>query len=143
MDNHPVLSATASVTVRFNETDPLGIAWHGNYLIYFEDGRDAFGKKYGLHYLDIFDNGFLAPLINVNCDYKKMLKYGDSFTIETSFKNTASAKIILQYRLYFPETQEIIATGSTTQVFLDANSRKLQLQLPPFFAEWKKKHNLS
>jgi acyl-CoA thioester hydrolase len=142
MNNQPELSATAMVRVRFNETDPLGIAWHGNYLIYFEDGRDAFGKKYELHYLDIFNNGFLAPLVNINCDYKKMLKYGDEFAIETTFVNSASSKIKLHYKLFFPESNEVIALGSTTQVFLDAATRKLQLQYPPFFAEWKKKYNL-
>ena len=29
------LSFTTEVWVRFNETDPLGIVWHGNYIKYF------------------------------------------------------------------------------------------------------------
>ena len=32
--------------IRFNETDPLGIVWHGHYITYLEDGRESFGKKY-------------------------------------------------------------------------------------------------
>ena len=40
------------MAVRFNEADPLGIVWHGHYIRYFEDGREDFGKKYGLAYLD-------------------------------------------------------------------------------------------
>jgi hypothetical protein len=32
-----------AIPVRFNEADPLGIVWHGHYIRYFEDGREAFG----------------------------------------------------------------------------------------------------
>ena len=38
------ISFTSEVRVRFTETDPLGIVWHGNYIQYFEDGREAFGR---------------------------------------------------------------------------------------------------
>ncbi len=49
-----LLTERVEILVRFNEADPLGIVWHGHYVRYFEDGREAFGNKYGLRYLDIF-----------------------------------------------------------------------------------------
>ncbi|MDB5228973.1 MAG: thioesterase superfamily protein [Bacteroidota bacterium] len=137
-----MLTATATIKVRFNETDPLGITWHGHYVTYFEDGREAFGTKYGLHYLDIFKNGFVAPIVNLNCDFKKMLRYGESVLIETSFEDSHAAKIIFKYTLYNAATSEILATGSTTQVFLDIEKQQLQLQSPAFFLNWKRSHNL-
>ncbi|MFP3594736.1 acyl-CoA thioesterase, partial [Chryseobacterium sp. SIMBA_038] len=36
--NENILTCTEEVRVRFNETDPLGIVWHGHYIVYFEDG---------------------------------------------------------------------------------------------------------
>ena len=48
----------SNFAVRFNETDPLGIVWHGNYITYFEDGREAFGRHFGISYLDIQKSGF-------------------------------------------------------------------------------------
>ena len=33
------LKVSKNIRVRFNETDPLGIVWHGIYSTYFEDGR--------------------------------------------------------------------------------------------------------
>jgi len=48
--------------VRFNDADPLGIVWHGNYVSYFEDGRESFGRKHGLTYLDVHQHGFSTPL---------------------------------------------------------------------------------
>ncbi len=43
----PVLSEKAEVLVRFNEADPLGIVWHGNYIRYFEDGRKLSARNTG------------------------------------------------------------------------------------------------
>ena len=37
------------IKVRFSEIDSLGILWHGNYVQYFEDGREAFGEKAFCH----------------------------------------------------------------------------------------------
>ncbi len=142
MQQQNLLTATTTTKVRFNEIDPLGITWHGHYVTYFEDGREAFGIQFGLHYLDIFNNGFIAPIVNLNCDYKKMLKYGDSVLIETSYENNQAAKIIFRYKLYNATTKELVATGSTTQVFLDTTKQKLQLVIPDFFKDWKKKYNL-
>ena len=56
--------------VRFNEADPLGIVWHGHYLRYFEDGREDFGKTYGLSYLDFYQHRIAVPVVSVDCQYK-------------------------------------------------------------------------
>ena len=52
------ISHTSEVRVRFAECDPLGIVWHGNYIQYFEDGREAFGRHHGISYLDQKANNF-------------------------------------------------------------------------------------
>ena len=48
MPSKKEISHTSQVRVRFVETDPLGIVWHGNYIQYFEDGREAFGRHHGI-----------------------------------------------------------------------------------------------
>ena len=45
------LRVTVERRVRFEETDPLAIVWHGRYASYFEDARSAAGEKYGIGYL--------------------------------------------------------------------------------------------
>lgn len=37
--------------IRFSEVDSMNVVWHGSYPLYFEDAREAFGRKYGLGYL--------------------------------------------------------------------------------------------
>lgn len=129
------------VTVRFNEADPLGIVWHGHYLRYFEDGREAFGKAYGISYLDFYKEGLAVPIVSVHCDYKKPLRYGDVVVVETIFKPMAAAKLAFDYNMYTAQRQELVATGASLQVFVDAKTFTLQLTMPPFFEAWRKKWN--
>lgn len=57
------LTATAPIRVRFSEVDSMQVVWHGEYVRYFEDGREAFGRKYpGIGYLDIYGAGYTAPI---------------------------------------------------------------------------------
>ena len=134
------LVSKTEVLVRFNEADPLGIVWHGHYIRYFEDGREDFGAQYGIGYLDFFKNGFVIPVVNVDCSFKKSLRYGDTVIVETSFIPCEAAKIKFNYRLFNKKTKELVATGSSVQVFLDREHSGLQLLNPPLFEEWKRKY---
>ena len=136
------LSNRTEIQVRFNEADPLGIVWHGHYIRYFEDGREAFGNMHDLCYLEVYKLGFVIPVVSVQCDFKRSLRYGDRVIIETKFIPTEAAKLKFTYRLYKSATGELVATGSSVQVFLSKDDSVLQLANPPFFEDWKKKHDL-
>lgn len=137
-----MLSATHEILVRFNEADPLGIVWHGHYVRYFEDGREAFGKTFGISYMDFYRNGLAVPIVSVQCDYKKPLRYGDVVEIRTTYEPTAAAKLVFHYELYQREKNTLVARGTSTQVFVDAKTFELHLTPPPFFEQWKKNHNM-
>ena len=134
------LKETTTIRVRFNETDPLGIVWHGNYITYFEDGRENFGVKNGISYLDIKDQGYVTPIVESSCKHKLPLKYGDIATIETTFEDSPAAKMIFKYKILNPEGK-VVCTGKTIQVFVK-DEGELSLNLPPFFEKWKHKMGL-
>jgi acyl-CoA thioester hydrolase len=131
------LSNTTTVPVRFSEVDALGIVWHGHYLKFFEDGREAFGRQYQLGYLDVYRNKFATPLVKINVDFKRTVKYGDEVRIITTFKDTPAAKIHFSYEIYRGSDNELVATGESVQVFMNLD-HELHITVPEFFAEWKK-----
>jgi acyl-CoA thioester hydrolase len=135
------LVAITEIRIRFSEVDSMGLVWHGNYVRYLEDGREAFGNRYGISYMDFYHAGVLIPLVKISCDYKKPLKYGDTAVVETRFVNCEAAKLQYDYTIYHSQTKEIVATGSTVQVFLNPEM-ELMLEFPPFFYAWKRKHQL-
>ena len=138
-----VLSEKTEISVRFNEADPLGIVWHGHYIRYFEDGREAFGGKYGLGYLDFYKQGFIVPIVSINCNYKRSLRYGERVVVETKYIPCDAAKMKFDYRLYNAGSGELVATGNSVQVFLSRDTSLLQLTNPPFFENWKSKYQFS
>jgi acyl-CoA thioester hydrolase len=138
----PILSEKTEISVRFNEADPLGIVWHGHYIRYFEDGREAFGNKYGIGYLDFYRQGIIVPIVSIQCHYKKSLRYGEKVIVDTQYIPCEAAKLNFNYQLFNGATGELVATGSSVQVFLDRDSSQLQLTNPPFFEDWKRKLEL-
>jgi len=134
------LTEKTEIPVRFNEADPLGIVWHGHYIRYFEDGREAFGNTHGLRYLDFYKQGYVVPIVSVACDYKLSLRYGDKMIVETKYIPCEAAKIIFHYTIYNAANNVLVAKGSSVQVFLDKEKSLGYIIACPFFDAWKKEH---
>lgn len=132
------LTAELDFKVRFSEVDSMSVVWHGSYPLYFEDAREAFGEKYDLGYLLIFGNGYYAPLVDLEFHYRKPIVYGIRPRIRITYRPTEAAKLIFDYEIYDSQDGSLLATGSSTQVFMDLNY-KLVLYNPPFYEEWKKR----
>ncbi len=133
------LQHTTELEVKFSEADPLGIVWHGHYIRYFEDGREAFGNEYGLKYLDFYRSNIVVPIVSINCDYKRILRYGHKIRLETTYEDTPAAKLLFHYKVYDAATNEQVASGSSVQVFMHRDTLELMLYLPQFMIDWKKK----
>ena len=138
-----MLKDTTDIKVRFSEVDSMGILWHGHYVKYFEDGRESFGKAYNFGYMDIYSgHAFVIPIVKIDCNYKKPIRYNDPVRLETTFVDSPAAKIIFTYKLFNPDSGDVYATARTEQVFLSEN-HELYLTMPEFFQKWKAKWGIS
>jgi acyl-CoA thioester hydrolase len=127
------------IRVRFSEVDSMQIVWHGEYVRYFEDGREAFGRQYGgLGYMEMYNSGYVVPLVKINLEFKYPLVCGDTAIVETRYINCEAAKIIFEYTIYRESDMQVVATGESTQVFLNRDN-VLELVNPEFYIQWKKK----
>ncbi len=135
------LTHRTTFRVRFSEVDSMQIVWHGEYIRYFEDGREAFGKQYGLGYMDIYSQGYMVPIVELDCQFKQSLSFDDEAIVETRYIACEAAKIKFEYTIYRATDNQVVATGRTTQVFLNLN-KELELVNPDFYQEWKQKWNI-
>jgi len=134
------LFTEAKFEVRFYDCDPLGIVWHGNYAKFFELGRDTFAQEYNLDFANIFHQyKYSTPLIALDFSFKKPLMYRDIAIVRATYRPTDSAKLIFDYAITREATGERICTGSTTQVFVEQESRLLSLTVPEFYQDWKRR----
>lgn len=136
------LVASKRFEVRFSEVDSMNIVWHGSYPLYFEDAREAFGAKYGLGYMDIFGHGYYAPLVELSFKYKSPIIYGMPCRIDIHYRPTEAAKIVFDYEIRNAETDELLATGHSVQVFMDKEYRLVWIT-PEFYARWKERWNMN
>jgi len=136
------LTDKTEVKVRFGEVDSMGIVWHGNYVKYIEEGRESFGHKYGISYLDIYAHNVMAPVVNMNIDFKRQVHYGDKLIVETEYVDQEAAKIVFRFKIFRKSDNELVATAESTQVFIDLN-REMLLYIPEFIMEWKRKVGLA
>jgi len=134
------ITFTSEVRIRFAEVDPLGIVWHGNYIQYFEDGREAFGRHHGISYLDQKAHNFSTPIVSSKCEHKLPLTYGDVAIVKTTYVDSAAAKMVFKYEILNPKG-EIVCAGETVQVFVELGG-ELSLVIPDFFKKWKQKVGL-
>jgi acyl-CoA thioester hydrolase len=135
------LVSTTEISVRFSEVDSMRIVWHGHYVKYMEEGREDFGRKYGISYLEIQKQGFMAPVVRLTCDFKKPLQYGETALVETRFINKDAAKLTYSFRIFRASDKELVATGESVQVFLNMDG-ELVLTNPEFFQVWKTNHGI-
>ena len=135
----PSLITTTRTTVRFSEVDSMQVVWHGEYVRYFEDGREAFGREYpGLGYLDFDANGYTAPIVDLQLQYVSPLTVNDVAIIETRYIETVAAKLCFEYIIRKESDGTLVARGSSVQVFVDS-SGEMALNNPQFYEEWKKR----
>lgn len=140
-NDQDILTAEKIIDIRFSEVDSMGIVWHGSYAFYFEDAREVFGRKYGLEYLRIYDNGYYAPLTELHFNYKRPLKYQDHARVVITYRPCDAAKIVFDYEIFDFETNELMVTGHSVQVFLDKDFQ-LVWNSPDFYLEWKRKNGV-
>ncbi|MDR1864622.1 MAG: acyl-CoA thioesterase [Bacteroidales bacterium] len=135
------LTASAEVEVHFYDIDAVRIMWHGNYVKYLENGREAFGKKFGLEYMDIYRNGYIVPVADLHVRYLKPAALGDRLTVETRYVPCNSAKLMFDYTIYQQNDRSVVAEASTIQLFMTEDGI-FEVSVPGFYRQWKKKWNI-
>lgn len=136
-----VLTDCIEIRVRFSEVDALKMVWHGNYVKYLEDGREAFGRRYGLEYLLVKSKGYITPIIELKVEYKNPATIDDVLILETSYIATGAAKLLYTYRLYNKKDNQLVVEAQTIQLFQTVDG-KLEITKPDFLEQWEHKYNL-
>jgi acyl-CoA thioester hydrolase len=99
------------ITVRYAETDRMGIAHHSNYPVWFEVGRTDFIKMFGTTYSDMENAGVMLPLVNLTCHFIQPALYEDELIVRTWCIHMTAARIEFAYSV-----KRINPDGSETEL---------------------------
>jgi len=124
-----MIQSRAKVTVRYAETDMMGVVYHGSYLPWFEIGRTTLLKEMGLSYRQLEADGYRLPVLEVSAKYFRPAVYDDELTIVTTMSEKPLLRIRLEYEVRRGE--ELLATGMTVHAFIDREGKPVR---PPAVA---------
>lgn len=123
-----VIISETHLTVRYAETDQMGIVHHSNYPIWYEAGRTDFIKKMGMPYSVIEENGIMLPLIELTSNYKGSCKYEDEIIVKTRIKEASFTRITFFYEVYKNNDLNLINTGETKHVWTNKELKPVNIK---------------
>jgi acyl-CoA thioester hydrolase len=118
------------VRVRYAETDQMGVAYYGSYVVWFEVGRSAYCRAKGFSYRKLEELGYRLVVVDLRCRYKGSVTY-DQIVVRTHLKDLKTRMVTFGYRILKGETQEVVVSGETRHLCL--NSRGNPSSMPQRF----------
>src|SRR5215475_3618824 len=95
----PHLTSTMTLSVRFCETDLMGIVHHANYLTYFEAGRVDWLHRRGISYERWAKEGVHLPVVEARVRYRKAARFDETLVLESTCAEVKRVTVLFLYRL--------------------------------------------
>jgi acyl-CoA thioester hydrolase len=124
-----MIRSQCAVTVRYAETDMMGVVYHANYLPWFEVGRTTLFKELGVPYRQLEAEGFRLPVLEISAKYLRPARYDDTLEIVTILRDKPLLRLRLEYEVR--RGDELLATGASVHAFIDLQGRPVR---PPAWA---------
>ncbi len=114
--------------VRYQETDQMGVAYHSNFLIWFEVGRVELLRQIGFDYRDMErHDGCYIAVVDARCRYKSPARYDDELLVRTYLTNVRGSLIHFQYQVLRDKEGTLLAEGETVHIVTDADMKRRSL----------------
>lgn len=125
------------LTVRYQETDQMGVVHHSVYPIWFECGRTDFIQRAGMTYGQMEKDGVRLPLIGLKCRYLFPSWYEDEIVVKTNILTLTPVRITFHYEIFRKGFNKAIVLGETEHVWANeslkpVNMRKYRPELYQF-----------
>ncbi len=124
--------------VRYNETDNMGVVYHGNYAIYYDLARTEMLRAYGLSYKEIEAAGIALMVSKIEMKYLASARYDDLIKVNIVVKQWPDKRMTIHGKIY-NEHEQVINMSKVVLVFYDIND-KCSTPLPSFVEEVLKNH---
>jgi acyl-CoA thioester hydrolase len=111
------------LSVRYAETDQMGVVHHSVYPVWFEVARTALSRAVGVPYPEWEHRGILLMVGELTCRYRRPARYDDDITVWVRVGEIASRRVVFQYRVEGP-SGDVLVEGETRHVVVDRTTRR-------------------
>ena len=115
------------ITVRFAETDAMGIVHHSNYVIWFEAGRIAWMDAVGMPYSEVAAGGNHFSVVGVQVEYRSPSRFGDTVRVFTRVTELRSRKVSFAYEVRNIANDQLLVSGGSQHICVDLDGRMAKI----------------
>lgn len=134
MKSDPILSATVEIEIPFEDGDPMGVTWHGNYFRYLEKARCEVLRKLDYGYKQMVESGFGWPIIDTRLQFAKPTRFWQRVRVTAAIVEFEN-RLKIAYEIRDAESGERVTKGYTVQVAVDLETEEMCFVSPSVLIE--------
>lgn len=124
----PRLQASVTLTVPFQDADPSGAAWHGNYFRYFDAARCALLDRLDYGYRAMAASGLVWPIVDTRVRFLRSVTFDQRLTVTASLEEW-QYRLRIGYEIHDGDGRRL-TEGYTIQVPVDAATGEMCFGMP-------------
>ena len=128
------LSAEVLITTAFQDADPMGVVYHGNYFRFFEKARHEMLEKIGYSYRDMMASGYVWPIIDTRVKYVKSIPYDHTIRVVATLTEWEN-RMRVDYVIYDADSGVRMTKAHTMQVAVSIESEEMCFVSPRIFTD--------
>lgn len=124
------------ITVRYSETDAMGVVHHAVYPVWFEIARTDYIKSIGVSYAEMEKGGVMLPVTSISVKYHLPAKYDDELAVGSRITRLTPARVEFAYTVTRKATGELLTEGTSCHAFVSAETFKplnFKIAMPEFY----------
>lgn len=110
------------ITVRYAETDCMGVTHHAVYPVWFEQARTDYIKHAAIRYSDMERAGVMIPVTGISCKYRLPSHYDDELEITSYITRLSPARVEFYYVCRRKGSPDILTEGTSAHAFVDSKT---------------------
>ena len=98
-----MIEVEVPIKIPFHDVDAMEIAWHGNYVKYFEIARCELFDSIAYNYHEMRDSGYSWPVIDLHVRYAQPCLFGQEIVVVAKLVEWEN-RLKVAYRIIDPAT---------------------------------------
>lgn len=122
--------------IHFQDTDAAGVVYFANVLAMCHEAYEASLAASGINLKLFFGNSdFAIPIVHASVDFLRPMFCGDRLNIHLNTTKINDSKFMINYQVFAPDTDNLLAKAITQHVCIDAINR-IKKEFPPEISQW-------
>lgn len=129
-----ILRADITLVTAFQDADPMGIVYHGNYFRFFEEARRVLMEKIQYSYREMQASGYVWPVIDARVKYIKPIPYNHGIQVIATLTEWEH-RLRVDYLVVDANSGERMTKAHSVQVAVGIENEEMCFVSPAIFTD--------